>query len=229
VRCLTIAHRGASADAPENTLEAFALAVEHGADMIETDLHLTRDGVIVLHHDFSVRQRWIGELTLADLRARQPAVPTLEAALDAFGRRVAFNLELKSEPRHRYPGLEVRVLDAVRRRRLMRRTLFSCFDGAVLSRLRAAAPDARIGLLVSSPLRIAQRARRVGAEAVHLPRRVATRRRIAALRDAGWRVYVFTVDDPGELAHLVAWGADGIFTNVPTRLRSLLDGRAPRP
>lgn len=229
VRCLTIAHRGASADAPENTLEAFALAVDHGADMIETDLHLTRDGVIVLYHDFSVRHRWIGGLTLAELQAREPQVPTLEAAFDAIGRRVAFNLELKSEPRRRYPGLEVRVLDAVRRRRLMRRTLFSCFDGAVLSRLRAAAPEARIGLLVSNPLGIAQRARRVGAEAVHLPRRAVTRRRIASLHDAGRRVYVYTVDDPRDLAHLIAWGVDGIFTNVPARLRSLLDGHTRRP
>jgi glycerophosphoryl diester phosphodiesterase len=227
VRCLTIAHRGASADAPENTHEAFALAVEHGADMIETDLHLTRDGVIVLHHDFSVGRRRIGRLTLAELRERQPALPTLEATLDAFGRRVDFNLELKSEPRRRYPGLELRVLDAVRRRRLMRRTLFSCFDGTVLSRLRAAAPEARIGLLVSNPVGIAKRARRLGAEAIHLPRRAATRRRIAALRDAGWRVYVFTVDDRGDLAQLLAWGVDGIFTNVPARLRSLLRGRQP--
>jgi glycerophosphoryl diester phosphodiesterase len=224
VSFLNIAHRGASADAPENTLEAFGLAVEQGADMIETDLHLTRDGVIILRHDFAVRGVWIGELSLDDVRTHLPAVPTLDETLDAFGARVLFNLEVKSEPRRRYPSLEARVLDAVRRRGLMEQTLFSCFDLAVLVRLREAAPEARIGLLAASPVAIEKRARRVRAEAIHLPRRATTRRRTAALRRAGWRVHVFTVDEADDLKRLIAWGVDGIFTNVPARLHAIARG-----
>jgi glycerophosphoryl diester phosphodiesterase len=204
-------------------MAAFDLAVAQGADMIETDLHRTRDGAIVLHHDFTIDQQWIGAMALDELRERRPAVPTLEDALDAFGRRIAFNLELKSEPRRRYPGLEARVLEVVRRRRLMARTLFSSFDARVVSGLRRAGPDARLGLLVTTPIGIERRARRIGAEAVHLPRRAVTRRRVRALRDAGWRVHVFTVDRADDLSRLMAWGVDGIFTNVPARLRALVD------
>jgi len=227
--CLTIAHRGASADAPENTTAAFDLAIAHGADMIETDLHRTRDGAIVLHHDFAIDGQWIGAMTLDELRIQRPAAPTLEDTLDAFGSRISFNLELKSEPGRRYPGLETHVLGIVRRRRLLARTLFSSFDARVLSQLRRAGPHARLGLLVTTPIGIERRARRIGAEAVHLPRRAVTRRRVQALRDAGWRVHVFTVDRAEDIERLLAWGVDGIFTNVPARVRALVDaGARPR-
>ena len=84
-----IAHRGASVDALENTLEAFALAVEQGADMIETDLHLLRDGVVALYHDDEIGGVPVGELTLAELRGHLPRAPTLQEALDRFGDALA--------------------------------------------------------------------------------------------------------------------------------------------
>ena len=80
---LVIAHRGASIDAPENTIEAFQLAVEQGADMIETDLHLSKDGAVPLYHDSKIDGVPVGDYTLAELRERIPGLPTLEEALDA--------------------------------------------------------------------------------------------------------------------------------------------------
>ncbi len=111
---LNIAHRGASRDALENTLEAFRLAVAQRADMIETDLHLTRDHAIALHHDPVVEGVEIGGLTLEDLRERAPTIPTLEDALDQLGRQIPFNLELKQPKGSQYEGLEAHVLEQVR-------------------------------------------------------------------------------------------------------------------
>ena len=138
---LDIAHRGASFDAPENTLAAFELAVEQGADMIETDVHLLRDGEIGIYHDDAVDGSPLAELSLAELRERRPDAPTLVEALDAVGEIIPFNLEIKRPRRARYAGLEKQVLDLVRARGLLERTLFSCFGDDVLRVLRRTALD----------------------------------------------------------------------------------------
>lgn len=222
---LDIAHRGASLEAAENTLAAFRLAVEQGADMVETDLHLAADGEIVLVHDAELGDSDVGRLTLGELRARKPDLVTLPEALDALGERIAFNLELKRGVDHDYPGLEKRVLEEVRKRGLIEKTVFSSFYDPVLERLRRLEPVARIGLLVSrrAPMAIEERADRVEAEAIHLERPVATKLLIERLRAEGYSVNVFTVDDPADQRRLIEWGVDGIFTNAPGALRALLD------
>jgi glycerophosphoryl diester phosphodiesterase len=226
---LCIAHRGASHDAPENTLEAFRLAVRQRADMIETDLHLSRDGAVPLHHDSSLGGRPLAELSLCEIRAARPGVPTLEEALDVVGAEIPFNLELKALPDDvtPYRGLEERVLAEVRRRGWLARTLFSSFYDAALARLRELEPAARIGLLVStrSAARMLERAARLGAEAVHPARPLVREGLVAEIHGAGLRVHVFTVDDPEDQRRLIEWGVDGIFTNVPARLREILDSR----
>ena len=219
-----IAHRGASRDAPENTLAAFDLAVAQGADMIETDLHLLRDGAVALYHDDDVRGRPVGAHTLAELRAALPDVPTLEETLDRLGGRIAWNLEIKSPRSGDYPGLEARALAEVRKRGILATTLFSSFADTVLRRLREQEPDARLGTLVSSraPGDILARAGSVRAEAVHLDLRLATKERIEAAHAAGYQVNVWTVDSPVDQARLIGFGVDGIFTNLPAQLGKLL-------
>ena len=222
---LVIAHRGASIDARENTLEAFRLALDQRADMIETDLHLLRDGTIALYHDDRIGGKDVGTLTLAELRKLRPGIPTLEETLDALGKHIAFNLEFKRAGNTDYPGLEELVLEQVRSRGLLERTLFSSFFDSILQRLRALEPRARIGVLVSAraPQDIEGRARRVQAEACHLFHTLATRERTAGLHEAGYKVHVWTVDDQDAQRKLRAVGVDGIFTNVPAKLRALLE------
>ena len=219
-----IAHRGASVDRPENTLAAFELALEQGADMIETDLHLLRDGAVALYHDDAIGGRLVGEHSLAELRQKLPAAPTLEEALDSLGGRIAWNLEIKAPRAGPYAGLEARALDEVRRRGILERTLFSSFSDTVLRRLRELEPKARLGTLVSArfPDDILARAASVKAEAVHLELRLATAARVAEAHAADYRVNVWTVDAPADQLRLVACGVDGIFTNVPAKLRALL-------
>jgi glycerophosphoryl diester phosphodiesterase len=237
---LVIAHRGASADAPENTLAAFELAIQQASDMIELDLHRSRDGALPIFHDDAIDGRTVGQLTLAELRARVPAMPTLDEVLDTVGARIPLNLELKAPGRAIYEGLCEQVLEAVRARGALGRMLFSSFGATTLDRLRALCPEARIGVLVGRS-RLARapdarvlidRARALAAEAAHLPLRLATRSRVARLREAGLDVHVYTVDDPRDQTRLIEHGVSGIFTNRPGELRALLRGRgepAPGP
>lgn len=230
---LVIAHRGASRERPENTLSAFALAIEQRADMIETDLHRSRDGAIVVHHDArlpGLRGRGeIGEATLDELRAlgRTPAerIPTLDEVLDAFGAQIPFNLEIKRGERGEYAGLEQQVLAALATRGLGPSILFSSFHDGVLERLRRAAPGARLGVLVERRRAAGwlERCAAVGAEAVHLEKGLASGPAIDAAHAAGLAVYVYTVDAPEQMRALLARGADGLFTNRPARMRALLD------
>jgi glycerophosphoryl diester phosphodiesterase len=232
-----IAHRGASGHLPENTPPAFELAVAQGADMIETDLHRTADGAVVVTHDEDLAglggSGEIAEASLAEVRALDAGggerVPTLDELLDRFGARVAWNLELKRGTRGEYAGLEEAALAAVRARGLEPRTLFSSFYDPVLARLRALAPRARIGLLVSRrlPARAVERALALGAEALHPEAAVVDAALVDAAHAAGLAVHVFTVDDAAEMRRLLGLGVDGLFTNFPDRMRRVLGEGVP--
>ncbi len=230
-----IAHRGASAYRPENTLPAYALAIDQDADMIEVDLHVTRDGVIVVTHDEELAglggKGEIADATLDEVRSLDAGggeqIPTLDAVLDGFGARIPFNLELKQGTRGPYPGLEEAALAAVERRGLLSRTLFSSFYDPVLARLRALSADARLALLVSRrfPQGALDRARALRAEAVNPEEGIATGDFVASAHRAGLDVHVFTVDAEPELREFLGRGVDGIFTNFPDRLRALVPRR----
>lgn len=232
-RALVLAHRGASAERPENTRAAFELAVAQGADAIETDLHLSRDGAVVLLHDAELERLGgrgvVGEAALAELRALDAGggepVPELGEVLDAFGARVAFNLELKRGLEAEYPGLEARALAAVEARGLLGRTLFSAFYDPLLRTLRARSPEARIGLLLSPryPARWLERARALGAEALHPEASLVDAPLVEAAHAEGLAVHPYTVDEEDALRRLLALGVDGVFTNRPARLRRLVD------
>ena len=233
-----IAHRGASGHLPENTLPAYELAIAQGADMIEIDLHRTRDAAVVITHDEDLSgiggHGEIADASLAEVRAldagRGQRVPVLAEVLDRFGPRIAFNLELKRGRRAEYPGVEAEALAAVEERGILARTLFSSFYDPVLSRLRELSSVARIALLLSpqDADRPIERARRLGAEAINPWRGLARRELIEAAHAEGLAVYVFTVDEQGEMERLLALGVDGLFTNYPDRMRALLDPRGEK-
>lgn len=232
---VVIGHRGASAYRPENTRAAYALAVEQGADMLEVDLHLTRDEQIVISHDAGLGhlglEAEIGELTLAEVRALDAGegerVPTLAEVLDEFAPLLPINLEIKVGGGGRYPGIEALALAAVRERELQGQTLFSSFYDPVLATLREASAEARIAVLVSrysqgDPL---ERAEAVGAEAINPDRRLVSQAMVHQATAAGLAVYVYTVDSEDEMDRLLDWGVRGLFTNVPDRMRALVDRR----
>ena len=232
-RAAVIAHRGASAYRPENTLPAYELAIEQRADMIEIDLHRTRDGVIVITHDEELSgldgEGEIAEATLDEIRALDAGegnpVPTLDEVLDRFGSRIPFNLELKRGTNAEYEGLEALALEHVTKRGLLDRMLFSSFFDPVLKRLRELSDEARIGFLLSRrlPERALERAAAVRAEALHPEASLVTAELVEEAHGAGLLVYPFTVDAEDEMRRQLDLGVDGLFTNHPDRLRRLLD------
>jgi len=235
-----IAHRGASGHRPENTQSAFQLAVEQRADMIEIDLHLSRDDAIVVRHDEDLASlgvaREIRAVDLAELRRLDAGngerIPTLDEVLDRFGSQIAFNLEIKTGSRGAYPGLEAAALRAVEARGLLASTLFSSFCDSALGRLRALSRGARLAVLVSArrPRDAIERARAVGAEALNPHFGLASAAWVDTAHAAGLAVYPYTVDAAADLRSCLEAGVDGIFTNFPDRLRELLEAsREPHP
>ena len=236
---LVIAHRGASGHRPENTLSAFQLAVDQRADMIEIDLHLSRDDAIVVRHDEDLASLGLKrEIRAADLARIQSLdagdgekVPTLDEVLDRFGSEIAFNLEIKTGSDGAYPGLEAAVLRAVEDRGLLASTLFSSFCDGVLGRLRALSSQSRLAVLVSArrPAGALERARAVGAEALNPWFGLANTDLIDVAHAEGFAVYPYAVDALAELRGCLEAGVDGIFTNYPDRLRGLVDASLRDP
>jgi len=232
-RPLVIAHRGASAYRPENTFPAYELAVTQAADMIEIDLHRSRDGAIVVAHDAELERLGghgeIGAATLQQLRDLDAGggarIPTLDEVLDTFGARIPFNLELKQAGHGPYPGLPALAVEGVTRRGLLDRMLFSSFHDPVLEELRGHSSEARIALLISrrGPELWQERARALGAEAVNPELPLVDREFVERAHGEGLAVYAFTVDPPDEMRRLLDLGVDGLFTNVPDRMRRVLD------
>jgi glycerophosphoryl diester phosphodiesterase len=250
VNPLNIAHRGASAAAPQNTLSAFKRAIELGADGVELDVHLSADGVPVVIHDFTVDATTDGSGRVADMTLAQlkqldagsyfdPAfagerIPTLEEVLKAIGSRLFLNIELKTTSL-RDNGLERAVAALVERhsadhrQRSGSRVLLSSFNPISLHRAKRIAPHLPVGLLYAPdlplPLRRAWLAFLARPEARHPEHSMVNARYMAWARQRGYRVNTWTVDDPAEMRRLVALGVDGIITNVPDVLRNVLEAR----
>jgi glycerophosphoryl diester phosphodiesterase len=244
-RIQRIAHRGASARAPENTLAAFEEAVRLGVDAIELDVHLSADGVPVVIHDGSVDRTTdghgpvaaftVGALQALDAgswfapRFRAERIPSLAQALECARGRCGLIIEIKEpEQRRRARGGRDRtaeegigrLVDGVARvvTRNPSRDLIviSSFSAAALIRVRAAMPRARLGLLASRSARGALALHReVGLHGFHPHLRLATRRRILAAHRLGLDVIVWPVNDRGRMRRLVALGADGLMSDDP--------------
>lgn len=235
---LNIAHRGASGHAPENTLAAFALAREMGADAIETDLRLTRDGVVVAMHDSDLQRTTgagglVAGMTAAELReldaaarwqgaARFPkqAIPTLGQVLQiAREKSLRCYLEIKAT---RDGATERAVAEALRTGGAARHAVIS-FDEEVLRRMRQIEPALTIGLLTETHgAEGLDRAEALGARQF-LPREdCVTEELVAAAQERQFSVIVWTVDEPARMLALIKMGVAGIITNYPDRLARIL-------
>jgi glycerophosphoryl diester phosphodiesterase len=241
-KVLIVAHRGASGDAPENTLAAFDLALQQGADGIEFDVHLSRDGVPVVIHDSrldrttsgSGRVRDFTAATLSKLDAgswfnrRFPPrsradysrcrIPRLEDVLDwVRARSCKAFLEIK-QARPRYRGIEEGVLEEIYRAGAQRQVTVISFHRPTLRRIRRL--DARIALGIDTmrPLLAIAHARMIGAQALLPHWRSVRRGWIVRAHRAGLKVLVWGLDDPRWMQRKIADGVDGIVTGFPASL-----------
>jgi len=226
-RPLVFAHRGARAEAPENTALAFRLARRIGADAVELDVHRAKSGEIVIHHDPEVhlpsgRTARIGDLTFAELRrldlGRGQRMPTLEEALAELGPRMMMNIELKVDGL-RSGGLERDVARIVAKAGVGERILVSSFNPLALLRMRFHAPALRRGWLFADMtprfLRGPLTARLLGATSMHPAEELVDRASVRRWHDAGLRVYPYTVNSPARMRQLARFGVDGLFTDDP--------------
>ena len=216
-----IAHRGTPREHPENSLPGFAHALALGADAVELDVQLTRDGVAVVHHDArlgrpgiggSLDGRAIAELTLAELSAHRLApgvgVPTLAQVLALADGRATVYVEVKAV------GAEAAVAALVAP--CGARAPVHAFDHRVPARLRALSRGTPVGLLSESYLVDTAHALRAADARDWWPHRSQVDAALVdAVHAADGRVIVWTVNDPREALALAALGVDGICTDVP--------------
>jgi glycerophosphoryl diester phosphodiesterase len=223
------AHRGLATAAPENTVAAFRAAVVAGADYVETDAHVTADGVAVLAHDPTIgvagRSIEIAAATASELGAIDlgsgAGVPLLVDALRALP-TTRFNIDVKA--RAAVPAVAAAIRDAG----ALDRVLVTSFDGATRADILRALPgvvssassDLVARALLPARLGLAGVVRHVlrGVPCVQVPERhrgiaVVTRRSVRAFHAAGIEVHVWTVDDPDDMRRLIGLGVDGIVTD----------------
>lgn len=232
------AHRGASAAAPENTLSAFALAPRLGADAVELDTQLTKDGIPVILHDGNVDRTTNGhgrvkDLTLAEIRKldagswKSPAfkgepLPTLES-LFKMPHRPFLNVELKiGNPDDDVAKLADTVVALIQRYHLEKKLIISSFSGPALERVHERDPKIATGLLYGGKT---PDALPKGISALHPMYPEVTADFMAFAKSKGLQVNVWTVDDPAEMRRLIALGVDSVITNVPGIMKDVLAGK----
>jgi glycerophosphoryl diester phosphodiesterase len=196
---LVIAHRGASAELPENTLPAFERAIEVGADAIELDVHADADGRLVVTHDPP---------------RRAASYPTLEEAADLARGRIPLMVELKTPSRYRRHDVVPRTV-----RLLGDDDAVVCFQRAALDEVRRLRPGLRTVQHVGFAVSI-RGARDAWAAGFHDPR--VTRRGVRAASALGLVPLVYTVNDERRLRELAATGVEGVFTDRPELLLRLV-------
>jgi glycerophosphoryl diester phosphodiesterase len=214
---LILGHRGSPLKAPENTLRSFVLAREEGADGIETDVHLARDGVPVVIHDATIDRTMPahGPVHTMDWPALQrlsrSQLPSLEqAAAWAAGTGAWMNVEIKAT------GAERNTLEVLQRTGGLDRIIISSFDPRTVAEVGRLAPEVRRFLLLElwdapSITALAES----GAQGVCLCVDAATPANLAAIRARAMPVIVWTVDERDRMVELLRAGVDGLITNRP--------------
>jgi glycerophosphoryl diester phosphodiesterase len=236
-RIRVIAHRGASLYAPENTLAAFDLAADQGAEAIECDAKLTRDGAVVLMHDDTVNRTSSGRGAVRrfdlkairaldagswfDPRFKGERVPTLEEAVRLWARRGLLpQIEIKPCPgRAAETGAAVARAAAKLWPRHLPRPLLSSFVMLSLQAAREAAPGLpRAWLTGRLPADWRRRAERLGCVALHCNHKHLIETAARRVKDAGLALRCYTVNDPERAKRLFDWGVDAVFTDCPDRI-----------
>ncbi|MBV8774726.1 MAG: glycerophosphodiester phosphodiesterase [Deltaproteobacteria bacterium] len=251
-----MAHRGASAEYPENTIPAFRAAAETQAvDYIELDVHCTRDGHVVVVHDEGLSRiasddRLIAEMTMAEIdtvdagfnfsvngdwpfRAKMVRVPKLEEVLKSWP-AMRFIIELKP----RDPAIADAALEVVRATGMGRQVLFASEHVAPIARVRMLAPEIPSNLPapeIAAFIQALRSSKRYAGDgdALQIPPeyrgiKLATREVVAAAHLNDLEVHVWTVNDQAQMEELLSLGVDGIITDHPSRLVALLRSHRQR-
>ncbi len=247
-------HRGAAGEAPENTIESFRLALEQGADIIETDVRGSREGEIVVIHDASVDRTTDGSGAVVDLelarvreldagfrfsrdggktypfRGTGLRIPTLAEVIEELP-GIPLNIEIKQES----PSIVERVVELARS--AARPLVLASANDSIMRRVRELAPDIPTSFsareivdFVRAVLAGAEPPVPHGARALQIPPdyggiMLVTEQLVEAAHRVGVEIHVWTINDTGEMGRLLDLGVDGIMTDFPGRARSVIAAR----
>ncbi len=243
---LNLAHRGARMQAPENTLPAFRLAAELGADGIELDAQLSKDGVAVIMHDFTLDETTNGhgrvsDFTLSELKALDAGshfsaefagtpIPTLEEVFAALGPVLLINVELKTDSLGD-KGLEAEVIRLIENFNLQDRTMLSSFNPFALRRAYRINPKIKRGYLWASDLPWLVRSKifrpLTHADMYHPQWDVLTAEMVKREHARHKLVNIWTCNEENDMRRMIDFGVDTIMTDYPDRLRQVLNDTTP--
>lgn len=237
---LVIAHRGSSQSAPENTIPAIEKAIHDGADGIEIDVQLTKDGRVVVIHDEWVNRTtngrgFICDLTYADLQRLDAGswfhpkfqgskIPLLSEILDLIQQKpILLNIELKNNliP---YPTLEEKTIQLIKQYNLEEYVLISSFKKESIERCYQLAPEIKRGLLYLGPLDPFLELTEwesLGLYSVHPPIAFVDQR-VKVCQELGYKVFPYVVEDKYQLKLCLNYKVDGFFTNAPKSYKKML-------
>jgi glycerophosphoryl diester phosphodiesterase len=243
---LVIAHRGASADRPENTLSAFEEAIRQKTDYIETDVHQTKDGIVVIMHDFSVERTCdnknkcsqIKDLSYSEfcsltIKSSSEQPPSLDSAIKFINGRCKLLIEIKRGS-ELYPGIEENILEIIKKNKAEEWVdIIHSFDRSALLNLQKQKTGARLQKLIVFKFPLAsftfskrtEKDNFAAWQGVNVQGKFASRRLIKKLHAQNKTVFVWTVDSKRKMKKLIRRGADGIITNRPDIARALIEDK----
>ena len=235
MKCRNYAHRGFSAEYPENTMIAFRKALEAGCEGIEFDVHLTKDGELVIIHDETIDRTssqtgWVKDMTYTELckvdfsyrfthQVGFQKIPTLREYFELVqDKDIISNIELKTGV-YEYPGIEKAVYDMIREFHMEKKVCVSSFNHHSVMRMKELDPSIECGFLAETwILDVAQYIKDHGVEAYHPNFHMLTDEEVADLKAHGCKINTWTVNEDADIDWMIRIGVDGIIGNHPDRV-----------
>lgn len=238
-----LGHRGAKAHAPENTIISFEKGIELGATMLELDIHLSKDGEMVVIHDGTVDRTtdgtgYVHEKTLAELQALDASswfdeslpvqrIPTLQEVIEATKGRIYLNIEIKlggdkESGRVAYTEIPAKLRDCLIENDMVDQVVVSSFHQPYITELKKILPEIRVALLHKKPVEnLIEKALDEGWEAVHTHTSLIDEDFVKAAHDEDIRVRAWNPNDAETMQKMIELGVDGIGTDYPEVLLEL--------
>lgn len=242
---LVLAHRGANKVAPQNTIPAFRKALEFNADGIETDVHLSKDGEVVICHNYTVDETsngkgFVDEMTLAELRQLDfgsyfnkdfsgVTLPTLSELLDVVQGMSLINIEIK--PPRTNNDLVKKVVEEIHKYGIEKNSIVSCFNPECIRQVKEIDKNIKTALLYEDDelgneimtFGVAKYCQQLNADAAHPHRKLITHKEILELHNLGMAVNPWTVNLEEDIVRLTEWGCDALISDVPDFCRKVLE------
>ena len=243
---LVLAHRGANKVAPQDTLPAFQKALDFNADGLETDVHLSLDGHIVICHNYTIDETSNGtgrvdEMTLSQLKSydfgsyfsdefKGVTLPTLPELLDLTKSMKLINIEIK--PPQKDCDLVKKVVEAIHEYGIVENSIVSCFDPECIRLVKEIDKNVKTGLLYEDDklgneimtFGVAKYCKQLNADAAHPHRKLITEAEVIDLHNLGIAVNPWTVNKEEEIVRFTQWGCDALISDVPDYCLKVLKG-----